>query len=82
MGPPAYDLGGGVWMSPRAHVVVEVLGPGTMALADYHDLLDTQLFQLLTRICPIYVTFDWAVNCEGGFVLDVDQLDYGALGAD
>ena len=78
-GPAAYDLGGGTWLSARSHLVVEVTDPGGVSLADYYYLVDAQLFRLLNRILPIYVTADWAVNVDDGFDLDVDKLDFGAL---
>ena len=78
-GPAAFDLGGGAWLSARSHLVVEVTYPNGMTLSDYYYLVDAQLFRLLNRILPAYVTFDWATNVDDGFILDVDLLDFGAL---
>ena len=80
-GPAEYDLGGGAWFSERCHLVIEVVSPNEgKNLQDYFELVNAQLFRLGNRMLPIYVTFDWGVNVEDGFILDVDQLDFGSLG--
>jgi hypothetical protein len=78
-GIPNYDLGGGAWYSERSHLLVEVTRPSDVGVTEFLDKMD-QLYELLDRLLPATATFDWAVNVEGGFELDVDQLDYGCLG--
>jgi len=79
-GSPADNLGGGTWLSERAHVIVEVVPPSGKDLERYLDRVNTQLYHLLSSALPIYMTFDWTSNVEDGFELDADQLDFGALG--
>lgn len=76
-GPASYSLGGGAWLSERCHLFVETTKPAGMSDAEYHDLLDVQLFQLLDRILPAWATFDYGTL---GFILDVSQLDITAMG--
>ncbi len=80
-GPAAYNLGGGTWSSISAHLIVEVTQPSTGSLAEFLDLMNVQLFQLLDRTLEAYATFDWGVDVSSGFLLDIDQLDFGAFGA-
>lgn len=77
-GLSGYDLGGGAWYSERCHMMIEVTQPSDVGLSEFIDKMD-QLYELLDRQMPAYVTFDWGVNVEGGFVLDESQLDFGAL---
>jgi hypothetical protein len=60
--------------------VVEVQPPTLLPLSEYLYLLDGQLLDLSRRILPAYCTCDWATNVSGGFALDLDDLDFGALG--
>lgn len=78
-GTPSYDLGGGPWYSERSHLVIEVTQPSDVQLSEFLDKMD-QLYELLDRLLPATATFDWAVNVDDGFTLDVDQLDFGSLG--
>lgn len=77
-GIPSYDLGGGPWYSERSHIVIEVTQPADVSLASFLDKM-AQLYELLDRMLPATSTFDWAVNVDDGFELDVDQMDFGAL---
>lgn len=80
-GPAAYDLGGGTWLSARAHVVVEVTSPRGMELRRYLELLNVDMFHLLSARLPVTMTFNWAQDVtNGGFMLDISQLDFAGLG--
>jgi len=78
-GPAAYSLGGGAWLSERANLVIEVQQPDTMTEAEFLDLMNVHLFHHLTWLLPAYMTFNWALEVSTGFVLDVSQLDFGAI---
>lgn len=78
-GTSSYDLGGGAWYSERSHLVVEVKQPSDVSSTEFLDKMD-QLYELLDLRLPAWATFDWGVNVVDGFTLDVDQLDFGALG--
>lgn len=82
-GPTAYDLGGGAWMSARAHVVVEVLPPSDVELRRYLELLNGDMFRLLSDRLPDDMTFDWSVGLSAedgqagdGFLLDISDMDF------
>lgn len=77
-GESAADLGGGAWYSDRSHLVVEVTQPADVGLTEFLDRVD-QMYELLDLRLPAWVTFDWAINVEGGFQLDIDQLDFAAV---
>lgn len=80
-GPTAWDLGNGTWLSARAHFVVEVTQPSWMPTSDYLRLINVDLFDLLNRMLPMWMTFNAAENLSaGGFTLDVSKLDFGGLG--
>jgi len=78
-GPAAYDLGGGTWLSERAHLVVSVQVPDGMATSDFLELMNVHLFDLLDAMLPAWATFNWAIGVADGFVLDVSQLDFNGM---
>jgi hypothetical protein len=79
-GPAAYDLGGGTWLSERCHLVVEVQQPDSMTLAEFLELTDVHLFQLLDRFLPSWATFNWSMDLsDDGFTLDIDDLDFKGM---
>lgn len=75
-GPAGYDLGGGTWMSVRAHLVIETTRPSGMTLSEYRQLMDVHLFRMLTWLLPSSMTFNWAEDVTTGFSLGVSDLDY------
>lgn len=77
-GPASYSLGGGAWISERSRLTVVVQIPPGMALGEYRQLADVQLFQLLHRMLPAHCTFGWTVG-GNGFFLDISQLDLTGL---
>lgn len=77
-GPAAYSLGGGAWVSERSRFTVIVAIPPGTPLAEFRQLVDVQLFQLLHRMLPSFCTFGWTVGGDG-FLLDIDLLDLTGL---
>lgn len=77
-GSGAYSLGGGDWYSSRCHLTVEMVQPTGMTDADFLNLRDVQLVQLLDRILPAWATFNGAF-VGGGFLLDISRLDFQGL---
>jgi len=75
-GPAAYNLGGGTWLSVRAHLVIETQQPAGMSLREYRELLDVHMFRMLTWLVPSTMTFNWAEGVTAGFSLGVSELDY------
>lgn len=73
-GPAAFSLGGGAWVSERSRLTVITQIPPGVSLAEYRQLVDVQLFQLLHRLLPTYCTFGWSVDGDG-FFLDISPLD-------
>ena len=80
-GPSSYDMGGGAWISPRCHVVVEVQRTPDLDDGAFLNLVNVDLFRLLDELLPAYATFNWATGLTSGFNLDVDQLDYTGMTA-
>jgi hypothetical protein len=79
-GPASHDLGGGTWMSSRAHLVVETQQPPGMNQGDYLELMNTHLFDLLDNAMPSERTFNWAEGLTGGgFILDISRLDFTGM---
>jgi hypothetical protein len=77
-GPASYSLGGGAWFSARCHLIVEMQQPTGMSAAEFLNLRDIQMFQLLDRMLPAWATFNGAFVGDG-FSLDIDQLDFQGL---
>lgn len=69
-----------VWLSERAHLTVEVRMLQTQSLSDFLRLVNVELYQLLDRMLPSDMTFNWAIDVDTGFVLDVGQLDFTGFG--
>ena len=79
------DLGGGTWMSSRAHLVVHVAQTPDQNLAQFLRIANVDLFDLLDRRLPAWMTFNWTAWSGGydppGFRLDISHLDFEGLGA-
>ena len=76
-GDSAYSLGGGTWASERSHLYVEIQQPPGITNAEFFQLVNVQMFQLLDRMLPSYCTFGWSLG--GGFYLDISQLDFTGI---
>lgn len=77
-GPAEFSLGGGAWVSERSRLTVVVQIPPGMRIGEFRQLVDVQLFQLLHRALPAWVTFGWTVGSDG-FFLDTSPLDLTGL---
>lgn len=77
-GPPAYDLGGGAWLSERCRLVVVVQQPSGVTLDEFLNLMDIQLYTLLDRMLPVWASWEWVVENDG-FLLDLSSLDLEGL---
>lgn len=76
-GPASYDMGGGTWLSERAHLVVEVQQPTNMTLTAFLRLMNVRLFKLLDGMLPSFATFDWVLTpLADGFLLDISDMDF------
>ncbi len=80
-GPPQLDLGGGPWMSRRAHVLVYVARNFALNSQEFDNLVQFQLRDLLKYTLPAHATFDWAAAATdaSGFYIDVSLLGFDAL---
>lgn len=76
--PSSYDLGGGVWATTRAKIIVRVVEPATISDPEFSRLMNVQFVRLMDRIVPAWTWFDWAGD-SSGFYLDVSRLDYTGL---
>jgi hypothetical protein len=51
-----------------------------MNLAQFLELVNVHLYQLLDRMLPAWATFDWAMDLsDDGFSLDLDDLDFKGM---
>lgn len=79
-GPASYSLGGGAWLSARAHLVVETVRPPGLSESDFLRLVNGDLFAMLQATLPAWVTFNWCVGpLSSGFLLDLSDLDFTGL---
>jgi hypothetical protein len=78
VGPEEYDLGGGTWMSRRAHVLVYVTEDLGITTEAFQYLCQYQLMDLLRVMLPAHATYDWAL-AGSGFYIDESLLGYDAL---
>jgi hypothetical protein len=78
-GPASYDLGGGAWLSRRAHVLALVKRPANRELGQFLQLLNVDMPKLLDTMLPGWATFAWTMfDLEAGFTgffLDSSPLD-------
>ncbi len=72
-GPSSYSIGGATWMSRRCHLRVEAQQPPGISLQEFLQLMDVQMFQLLDRMLPSWVTWNWSQGSDG-FRVGVDQI--------
>ena len=77
-GPTNYSIGGATWLTRRSHIRVEVQQPTGMSLAEFLQLMEVQLHQLLDRILPAWVTWNWSAGSDG-FRVGVDRIGVDAL---
>jgi hypothetical protein len=79
-GPAGYDLGGGTWLSSRAHLVIETQQLDGQTQRDFLELMNVDLYGLLDLLLPSYATFNWAIGISaGGFFLDISELDFTGM---
>jgi hypothetical protein len=76
-GPLTYSLGGGAWMSPRAHLIVKVRKPASGELSRFLNLVNIDLFDHLNRLMPAWSTFSWTTGTT--FLLDISHLDFDGV---
>jgi hypothetical protein len=76
-GPSSYDLGGGAWISSRSHLAVKVVQPSAMSDADFLQMVDVQMFQLLDRMLPAHATFGWYTG--DGFLVDISRVGFDGV---
>lgn len=77
-GPSSLSIGGDPWMSRRSHLRIEVDQPPGMTLAEFLQLMNVQMFQLLDRLLPAWVTWNWSRGSDG-FRVGVDRIGVDGL---
>lgn len=78
VGDPSYSIGGYTWLSRRAHIRINVTDPPGMPQSDFLQLMNVQLHQLLDRMLPAWVTWNWSVGSDG-FIIGIDKIGIDAL---
>lgn len=77
-GTGSYSIGGPLWLSRRSHIRIEVQEPSGITRTDFLQLMNVQLHQLLDRILPAWVTWNWSVGSDG-FRIGIDQIGIDAI---
>lgn len=77
-GPTSYSIGGDTWMSRRCHLRIEVEQQTGTSIAEFLQLMNVQMFQLLDRMLPAWVTWNWSQGSDG-FRVGVDEIGIDAL---
>ncbi len=77
-GPTDHSIGGPTWLSRRCHLRIEVQQPPGVTLPEFLQLMDVQMFQLLDRMLPSWVTWNWSEGSDG-FRVGVDRIGIDAL---
>jgi hypothetical protein len=78
-GPDVYDIGGGAWLSERAHIGIDVVQPPSMTNGEFRNLMNVQMFEVVSKLLPAWCTFAWFISSESGFLLDISRLDFDRL---
>lgn len=74
----AYSLGGHTWLSRRAHIRIETIEPPGMTRAEFLNLMNVQLFQLLDPMLPSWCTYNWSVGSDG-FKIGIDKIGIDSI---
>lgn len=72
------SIGGLTWLSRRAHLRIEVQQPPGVSLPEFLQLMNVQMFQLLDRMLPAWVTWNYSQGSDG-FVVGVDLIGLDAI---
>ncbi len=74
----AFSIGGYTWLSRRAHIRISVVEPPGMTRTEFLNLMNVQMYQLLDRMLPAWVTWNWSVG-DDGFIIGVDQIGINSI---
>ncbi len=77
-GPSEYSIGGSTWLSRRCMLRIQVQQPPGMSLAEFLQLMDVQMAQMLDRMLPAWVTWMWSQGSDG-FRVGVDRIGVDGL---
>lgn len=77
-GTVGLSIGGRPWLSRRSHIKVQVIEPPGISKTEFLQLMNVQLYQLLDRILPAWVTWNWSVGTDG-FMIGVDQIGIDSI---
>lgn len=77
-GPSSYSIGGSTWMSRRCHLRIEVQQQSGTSIAEFLQLMNVQMFQLLDRMLPAWVTWNWSEGSDG-FRVGTDRIGIDGL---
>lgn len=77
--PNHYAMAGQVWATVRSRIIVAVNPPRDKNDQEFRKLIQVELMELLDRLCPGHVVFDWTTVNETGFLLGISQLGIDSL---
>lgn len=77
-GGPEFSIGGSTWLSRRSHLRIEVIQAPGVTLSEFLQLMNVQLFQLLDRMLPSWVTWTWSEGSDG-FRVNTDRIGIDAV---
>jgi hypothetical protein len=72
------SIGGYTWLSRRSHIRISVVEPPGMTRTEFLNLMNDQLYQLLDRMLPAWVTWNWSVG-DDGFIIGTDQIGIDSI---
>ena len=72
------SIGGPTWLSRRSHIRISVIEPPGMTRRNFLQLMNVQLYQLLDRILPAWVSWNWSVGTDG-FTIGVDKIGIDSI---
>jgi hypothetical protein len=73
-----FSIGGYTWFSRRSHIRINSVNPPGMPQSEFLQLMNVQLYQLLDRLLPAWVTWNWSIGTDG-FIVGVDHIGIDAL---
>ena len=73
-----FSIGGPTWFSRRSHIRVSVIEPPGMTRTEFLQLMNVQMYQLLDRMLPSWVTWNWSVGSDG-FIIGTDQIGIDSI---
>jgi hypothetical protein len=77
--PASYNIDGKSYASLRSRILVDVVRPADVGDEEFRRLVQVEMIEILERLCPSKVVFDWTSTSPDGFLLGISRLSIDGL---